>query len=573
MPTTPPAAATRRSDFATKLLSATAIAACLGLIAYKFFLTRQLNVNWDEFFYLSFVHAAARNELTLLLNGAYVHLFQWLPALPLDEMDQIVVARAVMVAGLALTAFLTWRLSSVSATGFPALIAPFVYLAAVPVVVHGGSFRSDSLLAPLTMAALLLLAAPPRSTRRDIWAGALLGAAFVVTIKVALFAPLVAGLLAFRRPASLPHGGSAMTTLVRSAAHVSIAALVTAAALLFLHWLALGSAPVESAGTFAARTASKTLLDVPWFPRVGFLRQYVIWQPLPWLLILLGTAAALFKRRFDLASLALALLPIAVYRNAFSYFYVVMLAPASVLAAFALQTARDLVVSKAREGIAVILLGVIWVGLLYQGLANVGQLRFDDQLNQRMLVSAVHQVFPEPVSYVDRCGMISSFRKVNFFMSTWGMENYRARNQPFMPQAIREYQPAFVVVNTHYLNPNRPVRNGLLAEDYELIARFYPKYWGPLRVAGAAVRLTGPDSVRVLTPFPSSYRLETSEPVRVDGVLRNPGDVIDVPADGVLIGAASGQAGVTDIRVRLVLAIAQPPPLEQLPGVPLFAGL
>ena len=67
----------------------------------------------------------ARGELTLLLQGSYTHLFSWLLLLPGDEMQQIVVARCVMVALLALTAWLVWRLARVWLGGFPALVAPF----------------------------------------------------------------------------------------------------------------------------------------------------------------------------------------------------------------------------------------------------------------------------------------------------------------------------------------------------------------------------------------------------------------------------------------------------------------
>lgn len=559
-----------RPDRFSLVMSLTAVAACLGLLAYKFVLTRRLNVNWDEFYYLNFVHAAARGELKLLLNGAYTHIFAWLPLLEADEMGQIVAARVVMVALLCLTAWLVWRLARHWTNGFPALIAPFVFLASMPVMVHGGSFRSDSLLAPLTMAALVLLARPGGRGRSDIFAGLLLGAAVAVTIKAVLFAPMVAALLvsrtAARSTAKVVDWGDAR----RSVMMVAVAAGLCATSLIFLHWLTVSSVPTESVTSFGSRAAVKTLVDVPWFPRLDYLRRYVHWQPLPWLLILLGTLAAIARRRFDLASLSLALLPIAVYRNAFPYYYVVMLGPASVLAASFVQQMRDIVARWSRGALASAFVGVIWLGLLYQGLAYIGRLRFDDQGHQRMLVAAVHQVFPKPVNYIDRCGMISSFRKVNFFMSTWGMDSYRDRNEPFMPAAIRDSRPAFVLVNSSALNPNRPSNSGLLPADYESIELFYPKYWGPLRVAGGSAKLTGAISVRIRVPFPAEYRIAATGPILVDGRPTKHGDVVNVPAEGVIVSAASS---ADETRVRLFLAVAQPPPNEQLPGVSLFVNL
>lgn len=562
---------TNRPDPFTLSLSMTAVAACLGLLAYKFLLTGRLNVNWDEFYYLNFVHAAERGELNLLLNGAYTHIFAWLPRLEVDEMGQIVAARVFMVSLLCLTTWLVWRLARQWTDGFPALIAPFVYIASMPVMVHGGSFRSDSMLAPLTMAALVLLAKPGKhGVRRDCVAGLLLGTAAAVTIKAALFAPLIAALLISRTTARSTAKGINWGDARRSLSVVAITTALTATSLLFLHWLTVAAVPTESVASFGSRAAAKTLVDVPWFPRLDYLKRYVHWQPLPWLLIALGTVAAIARRRLDLASLSLALLPIAVYRNAFPYYYVVMLGPVSVLAAFSVQQMRDSAARWSHGALASALVGVIWLGLLYQGLTYIGRLRFDDQTNQRMLVAAIHQIFPEPVNYIDRCGMISSFRKVNFFMSTWGMDNYRTRNEPFMPAAIRESKPVFVLVNSSALNPNRPSGSGLLPPDYELIDRFYPKYWGPLRVAGGSAKLAGAELDQILVPFPGEYRIAATGPIVVDGILRQSGDVVSVPADGIVVSAASS---ADETRVRLFLATARPAPSEQLPAFPLFASL
>ena len=48
------------------------------------------------------------------------------------------------------------------------------------------------------------------------------------------------------------------------------------------------------------------------------------------------------RRDFGIAALGLSLLPLAFYRNAFPYYYVVMLAPASVLAGYAVAQIWEL---------------------------------------------------------------------------------------------------------------------------------------------------------------------------------------------------------------------------------------
>jgi hypothetical protein len=297
------------------------------------------------------------------------------------------------------------------------------------------------------------------------------------------------------------------------------------------------------------------------------------WQPLSWSLIAIGTVIALVRRNFAVATLALALLPIAFYRNAFPYYYVVMLAPAVILAGYALQEIMVVVRSRTNTWVASSLLVAIWLGLLYQGIGKVNRLLVDDQVIQQSLISGIHGIFPEPVNYVDRCGMISSFRKVNFFMSTWGMENYRASGVPFMPDAIRNSRPAFVLVNTGALNPANRGPGGLLPEDAELVDRYYPTYWGPVRVAGARAVLKGSAAGRLDVPFADEYRVFASQPVLIDGVLRENGSVVRVSESGVVAQAAETATEGDETAVLLFLASAQPPPAMRLPNVPLFGGL
>jgi hypothetical protein len=548
----------------SSILSATTILICALVVAYKFVLTRRLNVNWDEFYYLSFVHEQVRHEFDLLLQGAFVHLFTWLPGVG-DEMDQVVAGRHVMVFLLAVTAYMLWRLGRRWLAGFASYVPPLVYLISVPVVVHGGSFRSDSLLAPLLVATLLTVSSSLRAGPRLVLAGTLLAAAAAITIKVALFLPIVIVWLAFQydsRRDELRVAPDAARAIFAAGA-VAILAL---GALLALHWLSLPAQPSESIADFGARTARKTLLDTPWFARKDILLRYIDWQPLPWALMLVGWGLALLRRRWDLAALGLALLPVAVYRNAFPYFYVVMLAPLSILAGFAMQEATAFVSRHSRVAFADAVAVVLWAGLLYQGVLHLGKFGGDRQWHQRMLVAAVHEIFPTPVNYVDRCGMIASFRKVNPFMSTWGMETYRDRATPFMTDAIATHRAAFVLVNTRYLDPVRGVL-ALLPQDAEAIRRFYPQYWGPVHVAGGTAQLEGGEPARIDVPFPERYRIFAQGPLIVDGTLRRPGDIVEVRAQGVTVQHAGG---VGSTAVALFLAAANLPPRGSLPGVALF---
>ena len=259
------------------------------------------------------------------------------------------------------------------------------------------------MLAPLSVAPLVLLLAPGSGQRRDWLAGGLLGIGFAVSVKVVLFAPVVAATVLLSRPSD---SGTFIDwrEATRTLARVAIAATVLATVLIGLHWLAISPVPSDSVTGFAGSVARKTLLDVPWFPRFDFFARSFDWQPFPWLLIALGAVVALVRRDFGIAVLGLSLLPLAFYRNAFPYYYVVMLAPASVMAGYAVAQIWAFVRPHASAVVSNSLIAALGVGLLIQALQFASLLAFDDQILQRQIVAAAHRIFPEPVNYIDRCG-------------------------------------------------------------------------------------------------------------------------------------------------------------------------
>lgn len=549
-----------RPERSERLLCGLFTAACLGLVAYKVFLVGRININWDEFLYLSLVHAHARDAMTQLFQGAHAHLFLWLTALPGDEIDQIRSARLVMVGLLAVTTWLVWVLGRQWLNGFASWVPPFVYLTALPVLQHGGSFRVDSLLAPLLVAALLCCTRSQPHRRRDWLAGMLIGVALVFTLKTLLFLPMVVVALVLKeRPDEMRSAGYLRAASV-AVGYVTLTAFGCAAILLLLHGLAISAPPVDTLGAYGTRVAGKVLLDVPLFSRADELVRYVRWQPLPWLLIALGAAAALLQRRWQVAALVLALLPIVFYRNAFPYFYVVMLAPAAVLAGLAVQQLSTWLRPRMPARLLAALVGLIAAGLIYQTKSPARYVWEPQQDSQRALLAAVHRIFPEPVSYIDCCGMVSSFRKAGFFMSTWGMEEYRVRNTPFMARAIQTATPGFVLVNTPFLDPERQLPAGLLVEDLEQIRNFYPAYWGPIRVAGAEGRFADNRALELTVPFEGLYRLASDAPVRIAGRQHKGGDVIRVEAGALTLRIEATEETAEGAKVALYIASAQPPP-------------
>lgn len=550
------------------------IAACAAgaLLLYKFWLASILNVNWDEFFYLSNLHEHLRGGTTSVLQRGYVYLFAWLPAFSADEIAQINAARIVMVAFLAVTCGLIWAVGrALGLSGRNAAMAVLAYLVAVPVIRHGGSFRADSMLTPLAMLGMLFLARRGDTIRAAAGAGVTLGIAAFVSVKIVLFAPAF-GALAALHPGARPDETRSSWFRARAVAWVAIAAALTLGVLLGLHVIRIAGAEVKSASTVASSAAEKTILTTDWAPRGDMLVAYVDWQPLLWLLIVIGTIISVWRKDYRLTALALCLTPVAYYRNAFPYFYVLMLAPLSILAGYAMEQVESAVKRHSSERIATLLSVIVALGLCYQCIRFAANVRHLHQFQQRAVVTAVHRIFPSPVSYVDRCGMIPEFQRMGPFFSTWGLESYATAGVPFMPGALAR-RAAFVLANHPALEANSRRPGSLLPTDYELLEKFYVPYWGPIRVAGVRTVLEGDRESLIQVPFPAHYRLVSNGyGIDLGGERYEDGDIVKIFGDTISARISSSSTSLR-VSTTLYLASALPPPDEAYDRIPIFAGL
>jgi hypothetical protein len=538
--------------------------ACVALLAAKFWLVSRLNISWDEFYFLHLVHAQERGQPTQGLQTAHTHLFGWLPRLSGDEIEQILAGRLMMVALLGASALMIQRLSSRWLSQPAAWVSALAFLSLWPSLKHGGSFRADSILLPLQLASLLVLTHPRLGDRiRGVGAGALLGAATAVTIKAVLLAPVVL-VLAVR---DWTHWRRELRSLV----WLGAAATMTAAVLLGLHLSAVAGTAAEGATTSARNAWEETISRTPWLPRSATLEEQFSAGSLFWFVAGFGVVWALKRRLWSVAGCALSFLPVLFYRNSYAYFFVVMWGPASVTIGAAAQATQDFA-SRRRPLYGAIAMGLFSILLVGHGLRDLHRLSSPRQLEQRQLIAAVHQIFPEPVAYIDHAGLIASFRKSNFFMSTWGVSEYRRAGEPFMPSALQRDRPVLLISTRGELTPGTLRFQQLLGPDREMITSFYLPYWGPIRVAGGATEIIEQRETFLELPFGGRYRLETDMPVLIDGQRQQPGDVITVfdnrlklkiEADKNAV-AVEGQGPEV---VRLLWAAARPPPKDPpLPG-------
>jgi hypothetical protein len=494
------------------------------------------NLNWDEFYYLSQVHQYRNGVLLLQLQTLHVHLFGWLPFVSDNEIHQIFAARVFLWLLSIASCRLIYEIARKFCSKEAALLSALFYFGFSYVVDHGLSFRYDPICAFLFLASLYLLLGADRTRFHMAISGFLMAVAMLFTVKSIFYLGTIGTVFL------------AFFLFEQNRRAILEDALVFAAALSgsFLvlyqaHSYVLASEALTDASTLIKDAGTKTLLSAQFLPRINIIRNALFQNGPVWVLVSLGLVKAghgLFKGadRKDaliLVSFAVPLLSLLFYRNAYPYFYVFLMPAAVILGGV---FADVLITNYRRSGSKVVLLILGGTVLMISGSVLGDYIRkLPDQTSaQAETVALVHRMFPGPTPYIDRNSMISSYPKVGFFMSTWGMENYRARNRPVMEDLIRREQPKFMIANTCVLDISQR-RTGdqticqyrLLDEDLETLRASFVHHWGAIYVAGQAFDLpepSEPESFEIL--ISGSYTLEAEAAVTIDGVIYRPGDQV-----------------------------------------------
>ena len=147
-----------RSGFLSRLTDGDVLR-CVTYVAFTVLVAAawMRSVNWDEFFFLSHVHAHLDGRLDRPMQTGYVHAFGWLAWIPGQEMGQIFAARLVMTARLGITCFSIYRVSDAMAGPRAAGVAVVAFLTSGFVLAHGASFRAEPIAASLLMTATAIV--------------------------------------------------------------------------------------------------------------------------------------------------------------------------------------------------------------------------------------------------------------------------------------------------------------------------------------------------------------------------------------------------------------------------------
>ena len=484
------------------------------------------NVNWDEFYFLSHIHAYLDGRLDRPMQTVFVHGFTWLDRLPGHEMEQIFAARLVMVGFVALTTASIYHIARHLSATTPALIAALAFLTSGFTLVYGGSFRADPMAAALATASIALLMTTRMGPLHVLAVATFSALAMLVTVKTALFVPAYLAALIWR----MEERGMVLRIL-----GTGILALAIAAPLYSWHAAGIVPAPGADTASNARDAVSTSLLRSGFFPRS---KEALTWSflslgALP--LVLAGLRAARPARlRVVLILFAFPLLSIIIYRNAFPYFFPFAVPLLMVSAALGAQNLRG---TRTLQACLVLMIA-----------GGLGQAAFafrDGTALQRATLAEVHRIFPQPVPYIGDSGMVSSFPRVGFFMSGWGMQSYLAADTPVFSDLIATHRPPMLLANKSVLAYTMRVpetgeeQRLLLAEDHDLLRQAYVHYSGSIYLAGGEAQLSS-GSAQLSLPFPGTYRVNSPVPIMIDGRPVNGGDVLELQQTDLMITGMSG---------------------------------
>ena len=487
-----------------------------------------LNINWDEFLYLSIVFEHSRGTLSKTIQTFHVHFFTWMTNLDWDEVQLILLSRTLMLCCELLTLGFIFLISRKFVSVKFALIGVVSYLASGYVLMYGTSFRSDPIITALLMASIYLLMDRSNYLWRCLAASITVALAIVISIKSVFYIPPLIGALVWRTR-DMGEMKNKISIYIGLALSVSITTLI----FYFWHRSTLSPGATNALPRLDA-TFSKVFIDVPFWPRKYHSLSWInaSW---PQILLILAGFLRIWRRHKSRANVllkvsvlfALPILSIFFYRNAYPYFFPFIVAPLMIVVSIGAQEVSENVKKLFAKSVITILL----IYMVFYTLGQGNLYSYHHQTGQREIIATIHKMFPEQTPYIDRNSMIASYPKCGFFMSSWGIENYRRKGKPIFEQVLEECEPKFLITNSHQLalamsaksSENNPHR--LFDQDAEVLRSNFIHHWGSIWVAGKSFG-PGMSPAEFNISIEGIYTVESSEQIILDKQQYNDGDYI-----------------------------------------------
>jgi hypothetical protein len=530
----------RRDESIRKNVTITEIgifSAIIISLILKFRLIFLLNIDGDEFSFLANVYQYVGGTLTSPYFTFHVHLFSWLPSLSGGEVSQIIAARVVMYfLGIGSCTFL-YFISRLFLNRIGALFSVLCYLSVSNVMVHGTSFRFDPICVFLFLGAVYLILGKHRSRLPVAVAGLCMALSFLVTLKSIFYLVTLAGIFS----CLFIYSEKKKEEVLYLTFFLVWFALGWIALFMF-HTYTLSGASFSGQGGYLAHLSRSKILFHEFFPNKFYIFQAVIENLVPLVFGMAGISIVWweitrFKNlpdNFLLLCLLVPLLTLSFYEFTFPYFYVFILSPGMTISGVLPDRIAEKYKKNGSKRLLTCLI-ISYVIVFISFLDHYKNHSIDRTITQKNIIKTVHEMFPDPVPYIDRCNMISSFPMVGIHMTTWDMEKYTQANRPIMRELLVSRRPVFILANIVHLNLSLPRGTGrdifrvdpLSEEDFNVLRDNFIHHWGNLYVAGKHLEFGSRERTKSFENLiPGVYTIESGGDVWVDRVLYKPGSKI-----------------------------------------------
>ncbi len=502
----------------------------------KIFTALSLEVNWDEFYYLSFIYDYINDRGVNSFQTFHVHFFTWLRWISDNEVKQIITARLIMIILQVFTGFLIFKICRYKFSLTASLFSLLSYFSFSFIISHGASFRTDPIATFFLIISIYYLFFNKESKIKFIISGVFTAASFLITIKSAIYFPvflfMVLNFIFISKNKIFSIGYLFL---------YFVSTIIVFFILYTWHSNVIGYFDFYKDSEVITGGAEKTFGHGDIFPSINVFIVSFIENILYWIVFIYGVknVILLFSKKmladkyycFIVSSIICVIFTFLIYRNAYPYFYSFILAPVCILFAFS----WDFFFYRERDKTKkfyyfIILLSYFLISIVYDGFIEPYKRSLD---YQNKFIETVHEIFPYPVPYIDRCSMIPSFSKKGFFMSSWGVENYLDRGGEVLSYTVEKYAPVFLIINSPFLDFNSEYHsqwsNVLYKNDLKSLKDNYIKHWNELYVAGKVINLNNSiKKVDFNINIAGLYTLESDSLVFIDKELIHPMQTVNL---------------------------------------------
>lgn len=495
----------------------------MTILISKVYLALNYEINWDEFYYLSFVYKYLNNDELNFFQTFHVHLFSWLKFLTSNEVVQIEYARILMIFFQVLTCFFIFLTARQFFSDKVSILSIITFQTFSYVINHGSSFRTDPNAELFLAITTYCLLKKEINVKDIILTSIFISLAALITTKSILYVPTYFFILFIR------------TFFIKDLPIYKVCFLICFSTfflliLSFYHYYSIGHNDFTESVNLMGGAADKTLVKSSFFPGYPYFIYSVIHNPLHWCIALLSIKKLIFNvdltvnKKLVFLSLSLPMLSILFYRNSFPYFYPFFLAPFSILFCFFWQDVFKSKNKKMNNLLIASFMVVFLFNIYYFSYIKVREQKND---YQKEILNVIHEVFPKKVSYIDRCSMVSSYRKTGFFMSSWGIEDYKLGMRKTIKEAIVNDNPVFYVENIQDLKVinNKPLISRLNKVDVHFLQNNYINFWNQIKIAGKKFEIDEGVESKFMIYIEGLYTLKSNTDVFFDGVRYSNNDV------------------------------------------------